>query len=413
MKLIATLPGVRLKLAATNALALTMKNRILFVLATLVPSLAFAVYAPIPEQEQGKALTYRLGAGVYHDSNIFGAASGARDSMVYNFSGTISFNGSIDDQTFASASYSLSNDHIVDRPGKKNLTSHSFNGRVAHSFSPVSSIDVSAAYDIEKNPESLLAGTPLNTDQSYDRAEANVRYMTSVGQKTGLVGKYRLLNYAYDNANLSNQLDRSENLLGLEVSYALLPETKLVGEYRYQAIGYDSGSALKDKNSHFLMAGFDYNPGKQLLVSGRAGFEDRSRDSEPDTTAPYVELTSRYTYNEGSFLAAGYIYTIEEPSDTVRFNDAKVSRLFVNLQHRLSGAFTASTSLTYAPSKLQGRGAQPDIDETVTRFGLGLTWQPNKNWTVSGTYDLDDVDSDDANRGQNRDRLGVSANFTF
>lgn len=391
-----------------------MKTRIISVLAAaFVPSLAFAIYAPIPEQEQGKALTYRLGASVYHDSNIFGAATGERDSMVYNFSGTISFNGSIDDQTFASASYGLSNDHIADRPGKKNLTSHSLSGRIAHSFSAESNIDVSGSYDIQKNPQSLLAGVPLNTDQSFDRAEADVRYTTAIGQKTGVVTKYRLLNYAYDNTNLSNQLDRSENLFGLELSYAMLPQTKLVGEYRYQTIGYDNAAALKDKKSHFLMGGFDYSPSKQLLISARGGFEDRSRDSQPDTTAPYVELTSRYTYSEGSFLAAGYTYTIEEPSDTNRFNDAKVSRLFVNLQHRLSGAFTASGSFTYAPSQLQGRGAQADIDETTTRFGLGLSWQPTKNWTVSGTYDLDNVDSDDASRGQNRDRFGVSASFTF
>jgi hypothetical protein len=391
-----------------------MKIRIPSALAAvLVPSLAFAVYAPIPEQEQGKALTYRLGASVYHDSNIFGAATGERDSMVYNISGSISFNGSIDDQTFASASYGVSNDHVVDRPGKKNLTSHNFAGRLAHSFSPVTNIDVSGAYDIEKNPESLLAGVPLNTDQSFDRAEADIRYSSAIGQKIGTVAKYRFLNYAYDNTNLSNQLDRAENLLGLELSYAFLPETKLVGEYRYQTIGYDNGAALKDKTSHFLMGGFDYSPGKQLLISGRGGFEDRSRDSQPDTTVPYIEVTSRYTYAEGSFLSAGYSYTLEEPSDTTRFNDSKVSRLFLNLQHRLTGAFTASGSLTYAPSKLQGRGAQVDIDETTTRFGLGLTWQPNKNWAVSGTYDLDNIDSDDANRGQNRDRFGVSANFTF
>jgi len=378
-----------------------------------LPTLALAIYAPIPEQEQGKALTYRLGASVYHDSNIFGAASGERDSMVYNFSGQIAFNGSIDDQTFASASYNLSNDHIADRPGKKNLTSHSFSGRLAHSFSPATNIDLSGAYDIAKNPASLLAGVPLNADQSYKRGELDARYTTAAGQKTSIVAKYRLINYAYDNANLSSQLDRSENLFGLEAGYAFLPETRLVGEYRYQAIGYDTGSATKDKDSHFLMAGFDYNPGKQLMLSGRAGFEDRRRDAQPDTTIPYLELTSRYTYTEGSFLALGYTYTLEEPSDTIRFNDSKVSRFFANVQHRLSGAFVASGSLTYEPAQLQARSGFSDIDETTTRFGLGLTWQPNKNWTVSGTYDLDNIDSDDPVRGQNRSRLGVAANFTF
>ncbi len=391
-----------------------MKSLLRFVPAAIfAPSLALAVYAPIPEQEQGKALTYRLGASVYHDSNIFGSATGERDSMVYSISGSISFNGSVDDQTFASASYGFSNDHVVDRPGKKNLTNHSLGARLAHSFSQDSNIDLSGSYDIVKNPQSLLADTPLNSDQSFDRAELNARYVTSVGQKTSVTGKYRFMNIAYDNSNLSNDLDRSEHLAGVELGYAMLPETTLVGEYRYQSIAYDHASATKDKTSNFLMAGFDYNPGKQLLISGRAGFEDRNRKAQPDTTSPYIELRSRYTYAEGSFLAAGYTYSIEEPSDTDRFNDAKVNRFFVNVQHRLSGAFTFSGSLTYEPSQLQGRAPQANIDEKTTRFGLGLTWQPTKNWTVSATYDLDNIDSDDANRGQNRDRFGVGANFTF
>lgn len=375
--------------------------------------MALAVYAPIPIQEQGKALTYLLGASTYYDSNIFGGSSGKIDSMVYNFSGSISYNGSIDDQTFASFSYLLSNDHVADRPGEKNLTSHEFNGRVAHSFAQDTNIDASFAYNIAKNPQSLLAGIPLNTDQSNKRAEFDTRFTTAAGQKTGVIAKYRFLNFAYDNAGLAKDLDRSENLVGLEAYYAYLPETKLALEYRFQDIGYDSASSIKDKSSHFLMAGFDYNPGKELLVSARAGFEDRSRDSAPDTTAPYVELTTRYTYTEGSYLAAGYTYTIEEPSDVVRFNDSQVNRFFVNLQHRLSGAFTFSGSITYEPSKLLGKGSQPDIDENTTRFGLAMSWLPTKNWTVTGSYDLDEVNSDLAERGQSRDRIGIAARYAF
>lgn len=385
-----------------------------FAAAAFFPVLAFAVYAPIPEQEQGKALSYRLGASAYHDSNIFGAAANEISSMVYNFNGEISFNGSLDDQTFSSGSYELNNDYFVDRPGRKNLTSHAFNGRIAHSFAADTSLDVSAAYNITKNPQSLLSGVPLNIDQSYKRAQFDARYSTNVGPKTGVVAKYRFFSYAYDTGSLAADLDRAENLFGLEFNFAYLPETKLVAEYRYQTIGYDYFAALKDKNSHYLMAGFDYNPGKKLMVTARAGLEDRQRDSAADTTAPYVELTSRYAYAQGSFLSAGYTYTIEEPSDTDRFTDSNVNRLFVNVQHQVSGAITASGSITYEPSQLQGRsGIQADIDEKTTRFGLALSWRPDKNWTVTGTYDYDDVNSDDPNRGQNRDRLGVSARFTF
>jgi predicted porin len=378
-----------------------------------MPAIALAIYAPIPEQEQGKALTYRLGASAYHDSNIFGAATGEIGSMVYNFTAAISYNGSMDDQTFTSSAYELSNDNMVDRPGKKNLTSHTLSARLAHSFSPVSNIDLSGLLAISKNPQSLLAGVPLNTDQSLKREELDARYTTAPGQKTGLVVKYRFVNFSYDNATLGAQLDRKENLAGLELSYALLPETKLVGEYRYQSVDYDIGGATKNKKSNYLMGGVDYNPGKQTLVSARAGFEDRHRSSAPNTTAPYVELSARYTYAEGSFLATGYTYTLEESSDVVNFTDTKVNRFFVNVQHRVSGAITASCSLTYEPSQLQGRGTHVDVDEKTTRLGLGLSWLPTKNWTLSGTYDLDDVNSDAANRDQHRERAGVSARYTF
>ena len=391
-----------------------MKKLLSFAVSLAVlPTLALAVYAPIPEQEQGKAFTYRLGASVYHDSNIFGAATGEISSMVYNLTGGISYNGSIDAQTFLSAGYEISNDHEADRPGDKNLTSHSFDARLAHQFSEATNIDVSGNYNISKNPQSLLAGIPLNTDQTFKRAQVDGKYTTSVGQKTGVVVKYRFVDYSYDNAALQSTLDRNENLGGLELNYALLPETKIVGEYRYQTINYSSGSATKDKTSNFVMGGVDYNPGEKLLMSGRVGFEDRKRDSQGSITSPYVELSSRYTYAEGSFLAAGYNYTLEESSDPVNFNDTKVNRFFVNLQHRLTGTFTASGSITYEPSQLQGRGAQANVAEDTTRFGLGLSWLPTKNWTVSGTFDLDDVSSGLAFRDQRRERFGASVRYTF
>ncbi|MBI2516689.1 MAG: outer membrane beta-barrel protein [Opitutae bacterium] len=391
-----------------------MKKLILSVLtlATLTTA-AMAVYAPIPEQEQGKALSFRLGASVSHDSNIFGAATNEIDSMVYNVSPSIVFNSSVSDQTFVSASYELSLDHMVDRPGSKDLTSHSLSGRVAHSFNQSTNIDLSDSYLISKNPQSLLAGVPLNTDQSFKRNEFDARFTTSAGQKTGVTVKYRNVVSSYDNDALATSLDRMEQLAGVELSYALLPETKLVGEYRYQNINYDQNGGNKDKQSHFLLGGVDYTAKENLTLTGRAGFESRSRDAERDTTVPYLELRSRYAYADGSFLAAGYAYTLEEPSDVVRFTDTKVNRFFVNVQHRLTGAFTASGSLTYEPSQLQGRRGFADIDETTTRFGLGLSWVPGKNWTVTGTYDVDNVSSDDPNRDQQRNRIGVSARVLF
>ena len=49
-----------------------------------------AVYAPVPEQEQGKDFTVTLRGGVSYDSNLFGADAGATDSMIATFAPKLS-----------------------------------------------------------------------------------------------------------------------------------------------------------------------------------------------------------------------------------------------------------------------------------------------------------------------------------
>jgi hypothetical protein len=393
----------------------TMKKPLLSAIVLLLsPAWLLAVYAPVPEQEQGKAFVVRLGASIGHDSNIFGSPFNEVDSAVYSFTPSVSFNGSVTDQTFVSLGYELKLDYFVDRPGDKTLDSHTVSARVAHQFSPDTTVDVSNTYLVARNPESLLAGVPLNTDQSFKNNQFNLRYATKVGQKTGTVVKYRNIAFAYDNAALAADLDRVENLAGLELSFALLPKTKLVGEYRYLDVAYDVGGAGKDKESHYFMVGADHSPGQELTLSGRLGLENRSRTRESDTTAPYVELSARYNYNKGCYLSAGYSYNLEEASDTVRFTDTQVSRLFLNLEHQLSALVVASGSFTYEPARLQGRrGVTGDISEDTTRVGLGLNWLPNKNWLVGASLDVDRIASDDPNRDQDRTRFGVNARYSF
>lgn len=382
--------------------------------AALLPTLAWAVYAPVPEQDQGKALTFRLGASVYYDSNIFGAPAGEVDSMVYNVSPEVSFNGSVTARTFLSLGYLLNIDEMVDRPGDQTLLNHTFTGRVAHEFSKSTNLDVNELYAISENPASLLAGIPLNTDQSFQRNQFEARFTTAAGPKTTVVIKYRNLDFAYDAVGLAAQLDRNEHLAGLEAAVALLPETKLVGEYRYQDVNYDVAATFKDKTSHFFLAGIDHRPGEQTLLGARVGFERRARRGAGDSTAPYVELTARREYHKDSFIGAGYTLTFEEPSDVVQFLDTQTNRFLLNFQHHLSALVTASGSVTYEPARLQGRGGvRSDIAEDTTRLGFGLTWLPSKNWMVNANYDYDRVASALASRDQRRHRAGLTGRLTF
>jgi hypothetical protein len=373
-----------------------------------------AVYAPIPEDEQGRGFTAQVAAGVHHDSNIFGAATDEIDSMVYQVAPTFAFNASATPRTFVSARYKLILEHMTDRPGDRTIDSHEASVRLAHSFRPDTTLDLTESYQVLRNPESLLAGVPINTDQSFKRNQLDARFDTKVNPRLVATAKARATHYAFDNDNLARSLDRDEWLLGAAAAYAVLPETSVVGEVRYQEIGYDAGSAQKDKDSRFLLLGFNYDPTQKLSARLRAGWEDRKRRGEAGKDAPYAEASLKYDYGEASFVSGGYSYALEETSNLDLYTDSQVHRLFVNVQHFVSPVVAASTSLNFEPAVLQGRrGVSPNQDEDTVRLGFALTYLGRRDWSVSATFDHDRVTSDDAARELKRTRVGLSGRYSF
>ncbi len=381
------------------------------VLLATVP--ARAVYAPIPDQEQGKDLTFTFAVGLSHDSNIFGSASSEISSIIYEFSPKVAYNASLTDQTFMSLGYQLILDHFDNRPGDKTLDSHLASARIAHAFSPSSTLDFVDIFQAARNPESLLNGLPLNADQSFKRNELDGHFTASLSPKLGLSVKARTVYYSYRNAVLGRSLDRIENLYGIAGDLAVLPELKAVAEYRHQDVYYDKLGEVKNKNSDFLMAGADYALAKKLTTSARLGVEWRHRSAERSTTSPYVELSSKYDYADGSFVTGGYTYTLEESSDTARFTDTKVDRFFVNVQHAITPLVIASGSFTYESSTLQGRRTVTNVDENTLRAGFALSYLPTKHWTLSFSFDTDHVKSDEAARNVDRQRVSLNAAYTF
>ncbi len=371
------------------------------------------VYAPIPDQDQGKDLTITLKGGIAYDSNLFAAAKGAVGSTIFSLSPRILYNASLTAQTFFSAGYGLTLDQFDNRPGEKLLDSHDVNVRLAHAFSPTTTIDVNNMFMVSRNPESLLAGVPLNPDQSFARNQLDARFNTPVHAKVNLTAKVRSVYYEYRNEALGRNLDRMENLYGISGDYAMLPEVKAVAEYRHQDVFYTKEGEVKNKSSEYLMGGADYLVARKLSVSGRLGIEWRERSAEKDTQAPFAELSAKYDYTEKSFLLFGFGYNLEETSDTSRYNDTKIGRAFVSVQHSLTPLIVASGSVTYEPGTLQGRRGFANVSEKTVRTGAAISYLPTKNWIVSASVDYDETWSQEASRDLLRKRVGLTATYTF
>ncbi|MEY4088115.1 MAG: hypothetical protein RJB55_386 [Verrucomicrobiota bacterium] len=374
---------------------------------------ARAAYAPVPESDEGKDLIVKVRASVGHDSNLFGAATGAIETAVYTLAPGITWNRSLTEQTFFSAAYGLTLDRFDRRPGDKFLDSHDATLRLAHAFSQATVIDLNNAFMIARNPESLLAGVKVNADQSFLRNQFDGRFTTPLAPKVTGTVKARSALYEYRDRDLGRALDRTENLLGLAADYAVLPEMKAVAEYRHQDIWYTKLGETKNKRSDYLMVGADHELARKLTLSGRAGLEWRSRRSERSATAPYAEFSGRYAYAPRSFLLGGLGYSLEETSDTARFNDSRALRAFATVQHAVSALIVASVSVSLEPSSLQGRRGQADVDETTVRSGVSLTYLPGPGWMISGSLDVDRSDSDDPARNLRRTRISLGATRSF
>jgi hypothetical protein len=376
-------------------------------------AIARAVYAPIPEQEQGKGLTLSLESGISYNTNIFGSATDAISSFVFEVAPTIAFNSSLDQQTFFSAAFSPRLDYFDNRPGSKTLYSQDVDARIAHSFSKTSVLDLSDEYAYDQDPESLLSGVPVNTDQTLQSDQFDGRFTFSPVERLGLVLKTRIMYYDYTDPVIGDELNRFENLYGMEFDYTLLPELKLAGEYRHLDVDYRNDPADNDKHSDFLMAGLDYKVGPKLTASVRVGGEYTRRDGLSTQTTPYVQVAAKYDYAKGSFISAGYTYDLEETSDPLLFSNEKTNTMFVNIQHAVSALVVASASMEYVPATLIGRPGQMNISEDTTHAGVALTYLPARNWTTSAFYDYDFVDSGLSYRGMNRSQVGVRATVTF
>lgn len=403
-----------------------------------------AVYAPIPERDQGKDLVVTVRAGFAYDTNLFGAPPAGSipvpagvpepvdpiESMVWTLAPRVAYNASLTDQTFFSGGYGLTLDHVEKRPGDKLLDSHDLSVRLAHAFSKATTIDVFDVVTIARNPEALVPGAAAivggptldrsaNPDQSFRRNQLDGRFNTPLGPKVGFTAKVRSIAFDYRNARLGRSLDRLENIYGLSADYAVLPELKAVAELRHLDVYYDKEGEAKNKRSDYAMLGLDYEVAKKLTVSSRLGAERRRR-VDGERSFPFAEVSGKYDYAPESFVLGGYSHTLEETSDTARFHDSRVNRFFANLQHSITPLIVASGSILYEPSELQGRtrvvGAglgQPDVDEDTVRGGLALSYLSRKNWMISATYDYDRVWSGEASRKMRRERVGLSANYSF
>jgi hypothetical protein len=202
--------------------------------------------------------------------------------------------------------------------------------------------------------------------------------------------------------------NRVQNTFGEEFQFSLTSRTVLVGEYRFQAIDYDTAPLNSTTNS--VLVGINHNLTEHLMVHVRGGESFRSLENEGNMASPYFEGTLSYVRSNHSLnWTTGYGF--ESPTATGA-TTTKTWRTGLNLTYDLTSRLSSITGVYYHHDENQG-----DTGSTGTQdffdLSVGLRYYINKRFALHVNYEHDSVSSLGSTPGYSRNRYYAGLTYTY
>src|SRR6266436_8149365 len=209
-------------------------------------------------------------------------------------------------------------------------------------------------------------------------------------------------------SSTANSQNRVQNTFGEQFQFSLTSRTVLVGEYRFEAIDYDT--APLNSTINFVLAGVNHNLTEHLMVHVRGGESFRSLENDGTTARPYLEGTLGYVRSNHSLnWTASYGY--ESPTATGA-TTTQTLRTGLNLTYDLTSRLSSSTGVYYHHDANTGgtgsTGTQDSFDLTV-----GLRYTINKRFTLHGDYNHTTLSSSGSTPGYSSNRYSAGLSYTY
>jgi Putative beta-barrel porin 2 len=202
--------------------------------------------------------------------------------------------------------------------------------------------------------------------------------------------------------------NRIQNTFSEKFQFSLTSRTLLVGEYRFEAINYDTAPTNSTTNS--VLAGVNHNLTEHLIVHVRGGESFRSLENDGNMASPYFEGSLGYVSSNHSLnWISSYGY--EAPTATGA-TTTKTWRTGLNLTYDLTSRLSSTTGVYYHHDENTGgagsTGTQDTFDLTV-----GLRYTINKRFTLHGDYNHTTLGSLGSTPGYSSNRYSVGLSYTY
>jgi hypothetical protein len=202
--------------------------------------------------------------------------------------------------------------------------------------------------------------------------------------------------------------DRIQNTFGEEFQFNLTSRTVLVGEYRFEAIDYDT--APLNSTTNFLLAGVNHNLTEHIMVHVRGGESFRSLENEGNMASPYFEGTLGYVRSNHS-LNWTTSYGYESPTATGA-TTTKTWRTGVNLTYDLTSRLSSTTGVYYHHDENQGGTSSTGTQDSL-QLTLGLRYTINRRLAWHIDYEHDSTSLLGSMPGYSRNRYSAGLSYTY
>jgi hypothetical protein len=209
-------------------------------------------------------------------------------------------------------------------------------------------------------------------------------------------------------SSTANSQNRVQNTFGEQFQFSLTSRTVLVGEYRFEAIDYDT--APLNSTTNFVLAGVNHNLTEHLVVHVRGGESFRSLENDGTTASPYFEGTLGYVRSNHS-LNWTTSYGYEAPT-AAGATTTKTLRTGLNLTYDLTSRLSSTTGIYYHHDENTGgtgsTGAQDFFD-----LLLGLRYTINKRLALHVNYNHTSQSSLGSTPGYSRNSYFAGLSYTY
>ena len=225
-----------------------------------------------------------------------------------------------------------------------------------------------------------------------------------------MVTSYTFERVQYTSSSTGNSQNRVQNTFGEELQFNLTSRTVLLGEYRFEAIDYDT--APLNSTTNFVLAGVNHNLTEHLMVHVRGGESFRSLENDGNMASPYFEGTLGYVRSNHS-LNWTTSYGYESPTATGA-TTTKTWRTGLNLTYDLTSRLSSTTGVYYHHDENQGgtetssTGTQDSLD-----LNLGLRYTVNKHFSLHLDYNHTTQSSLGSTPGYTRNRYFGGVTYTY